>query len=156
MHLITGKHIERRTFLRGMGATVALPLLDAMIPAGRSWRRFTADPNFTRLICVEESMGAAGCSDWGDARHLFEVWRGAPAGYAGKYPGRIRATLDFLKPVGGTYHDNFMMSDPMPELGDWLDFAFRRIPVLFKKRQAHLETQGVELAAQLPNSRSEV
>ena len=92
----------------------------------------------------------------GDARHLFEVWRGAPAGYAGKYPGRIRATLDFLKPVGGTYHDNFMMSDPMPELGDWLDFAFRRIPVLFKKRQAHLETQGVELAAQLPNSRSEV
>ena len=26
------KHIDRRTFLRGMGATVALPLLDAMIP----------------------------------------------------------------------------------------------------------------------------
>jgi Protein of unknown function (DUF1552) len=27
------KHLDRRTFLRGMGATVALPLLDAMIPA---------------------------------------------------------------------------------------------------------------------------
>src|SRR5688500_3371049 len=26
-------HLDRRTFLRGMGATVALPLLDAMIPA---------------------------------------------------------------------------------------------------------------------------
>jgi hypothetical protein len=71
MHLITGKHIPRRTFLRGMGATVALPLLDSMIPAGRSWRRFQADPSFTRLICVEESMGAAGSSDWGAARHLF-------------------------------------------------------------------------------------
>jgi len=71
MHLITGRHIPRRTFLRGMGAAVALPMLDSMIPAGRSWRRFAADPNFTRLICIEESMGAAGCSDWGDARHLF-------------------------------------------------------------------------------------
>ena len=35
MNFITGKHIERRTFLRGMGATVALPFLDAMVPAGR-------------------------------------------------------------------------------------------------------------------------
>ena len=35
MHFITGKHMPRRTFLRGMGATVALPFLDAMVPAGR-------------------------------------------------------------------------------------------------------------------------
>jgi len=45
--LITKKHIPRRTFLRGMaGATVALPLLDAMVPAlGASPKpqfRFTA------------------------------------------------------------------------------------------------------------------
>ena len=30
---ITNRHLNRRTFLRGIGATVALPLLDAMIPA---------------------------------------------------------------------------------------------------------------------------
>jgi len=30
---ITKKHLGRRTFLRGMGATVGLPLLDAMVPA---------------------------------------------------------------------------------------------------------------------------
>src|SRR5262249_11727626 len=30
---ITQKHLQRRTFLKGMGATVALPLLDAMTPA---------------------------------------------------------------------------------------------------------------------------
>src|SRR5215471_1949912 len=30
---VTKLHVDRRTFLRGMGATVALPLLDAMIPA---------------------------------------------------------------------------------------------------------------------------
>jgi hypothetical protein len=30
---ITRKHLSRRTMLRGMGVTIALPLLDAMIPA---------------------------------------------------------------------------------------------------------------------------
>ena len=30
---ITKKHLPRRTFLRGMGVTLALPLLDSMIPA---------------------------------------------------------------------------------------------------------------------------
>ena len=31
--IITGKRLDRRTFLRGAGATMALPLLDAMRPA---------------------------------------------------------------------------------------------------------------------------
>jgi hypothetical protein len=33
---ITKRHIPRRTFLRGMGVTLALPLLDSMVPAGRA------------------------------------------------------------------------------------------------------------------------
>ena len=33
MTFVTKKAIERRTFLRGMGASLALPLLDSMIPA---------------------------------------------------------------------------------------------------------------------------
>ncbi|MBV9506502.1 MAG: DUF1552 domain-containing protein, partial [Acidobacteriia bacterium] len=31
--LITGKHIPRRTFLRGAGVTIALPFLESMVPA---------------------------------------------------------------------------------------------------------------------------
>jgi hypothetical protein len=31
--IITKKALPRRTFLRGVGATLALPLLDAMVPA---------------------------------------------------------------------------------------------------------------------------
>ena len=31
--IITKKHLPRRTFLRGMGITLALPLLDSMVPA---------------------------------------------------------------------------------------------------------------------------
>ncbi len=41
---ITKKHLPRRTFLRGVGATLALPLLDAMIPAGTALAATAAAP----------------------------------------------------------------------------------------------------------------
>jgi hypothetical protein len=69
MNFITGKHLSRRTFLRGAGASVGLPLLDAMVPAGRAWRNPAGE--FTRLVCVEESHGCAGSNVWGDTQHLF-------------------------------------------------------------------------------------
>ncbi len=69
MAFITGKHLSRRTFLRGTGASFALPFLEAMVPAGRASGDGTT--GFTRLVCMEESMGCAGSSDWGDAQHLF-------------------------------------------------------------------------------------
>jgi hypothetical protein len=34
---LTRKHLSRRTVLKGAGAAIALPLLDAMIPAGRAF-----------------------------------------------------------------------------------------------------------------------
>ncbi len=33
MNYITRKHLNRRTFLRGLGASLALPMLDSMVPA---------------------------------------------------------------------------------------------------------------------------
>ena len=62
----------------------------------------------------------------GDARHLVEVWKGAPRGYSGQYPGRLRTLVDVLTPVPGTYHDLFQWSDPLPEAGDWI-YTFLRI-----------------------------
>ena len=44
MNLIFKKQLPRRTFLRGMGSVVALPLLDAMVPAFVQSRRLVADP----------------------------------------------------------------------------------------------------------------
>jgi predicted ATP-grasp superfamily ATP-dependent carboligase len=64
----------------------------------------------------------------GDFRHLVEVWRGAPVGYPAKFPGRLRTLASVLVPVPGTLHDNFSWRDPLPELGDWLDFGLRRLP----------------------------
>src|SRR3954470_7492357 len=41
---ITKKHLSRRTFLRGAGVTMALPLLDAMIPASTALAQTAAAP----------------------------------------------------------------------------------------------------------------
>ena len=70
----------------------------------------------------------------GDFRHLIEVMRGAPAGYPGKYPARLATLINFTLPVRGTFHDNFTLRDPLPELGDWLDFLFRRLLAAAKKK----------------------
>jgi len=45
MHFITKKHLSRRTVLRGMGVSIALPLLDAMIPASTALANTAASPN---------------------------------------------------------------------------------------------------------------
>ena len=42
--MITKMSLPRRTFLRGIGATVALPLLDAMVPAASAMARTAANP----------------------------------------------------------------------------------------------------------------
>ncbi|HZR66115.1 MAG TPA: hypothetical protein VFA85_13250 [Terriglobales bacterium] len=71
----------------------------------------------------------------GDLRNLVEAFAGPPAGYPGKFPKRLPALLNFLTPVAGTFHDNFEFGDPLPELGDWLHFALRRVPGLLGKKQ---------------------
>ena len=70
MHVLTGKSVPRRTFLRGTGAAVALPFLDAMTPAGRL-RAQSSEDRPTRLVCIEEVHGAPGCNEWGATQHLF-------------------------------------------------------------------------------------
>ena len=61
----------------------------------------------------------------GDFRHLIEVWKGPPQGYPGTYPGRLATLASVLTPVPGTFHDLFRWGDPLPEAGDWLNFARR-------------------------------
>jgi hypothetical protein len=56
MNFITRRALPRRTFLRGMGATLALPLLDAMIPAATALAKSPARP-VRRLNYVFMPMG---------------------------------------------------------------------------------------------------
>ena len=71
MNIITGKHIPRRTFLRGVSASVAIPFLDAMVPAGRKGAWALADAVPTRLAAIEIVHGAAGSNEWGATQNLW-------------------------------------------------------------------------------------
>src|SRR5947209_3841641 len=72
---ITRKHISRRTVLQGLGATVSLPLLESMLPA------MTAAPApKLRVVCCEMVHGAAGCTKFGEEKHLW-----APAATGGNF-----------------------------------------------------------------------
>ena len=55
--IVTKMALPRRTFLRGMGATLALPLLDAMVPALSAAAKSPANP-VRRLGFVYLPMGA--------------------------------------------------------------------------------------------------
>lgn len=80
----------------------------------------------------------------GDFRHFLEVLKGPPVGYPGKYPGRLETLLNISIPVSGTLHDNFTLHDPLPEVGDWLDFILHKLPSLLKKRAAETNEPNVE------------
>ncbi len=68
MTFLTRSAMPRRTFLQGVGAAVALPYLDSMVPA---LRRFGAPDEKTRLIAIETVHGAAGSNILGASKNLW-------------------------------------------------------------------------------------
>lgn len=79
------KALPRRTFLRGMGASLALPLLDAMVPSMTALGSTPASPNqLRRLGFVYMPMGC-------------DVTRWTPEG--GKRLDKLSPTLSPLAPV---------------------------------------------------------
>jgi len=55
---ISKKHISRRTVLQGIGATIALPFLDAMSPAATAWAQTPAGKTPKRFAFVAFPHGA--------------------------------------------------------------------------------------------------
>jgi len=68
---ITKKHISRRTMLRGMGATVALPFLESMLPAAAQGSQAAAAKPKTRLSCMEMVHGSAGSTKFGEEKNMW-------------------------------------------------------------------------------------
>jgi hypothetical protein len=66
---ITRQHLSRRTMLRGLGVTVALPFLDAMVPAGTAFAQSRKQP--VRLIAMEMVHGAAGSTVFGIKKNMW-------------------------------------------------------------------------------------
>jgi uncharacterized protein DUF1552 len=82
--IISKKALPRRTFLRGMGATVALPLLDAMVPSMTAFAQTVAKP-VRRLGFVYIPMGS-------------DIARWTPPGESGALT-ELSSTLSPLAPV---------------------------------------------------------
>src|SRR5512147_1044695 len=55
---LSKKHISRRTVLKGVGATIALPLIDAMNPAATAWAATPAGSAPKRLAFIGFPHGA--------------------------------------------------------------------------------------------------
>ena len=71
MHFLTGKQIPRRTFLRGLGVSVALPYLNAMEPAAKMLGGKAAAAKKTSMVCIETVHGAAGSNALGASKNLW-------------------------------------------------------------------------------------
>jgi Protein of unknown function (DUF1552) len=84
---ISNRYLDRRTFLRGMGATVALPLLDAMIPA-RALRASTASKPAPRLAFVYFPHGAI-MDEWAPATAGRDLALGRILAPLGPYRNRL-------------------------------------------------------------------
>jgi hypothetical protein len=92
---ISKKHLSRRTVLRGMGATMALPLLDAMIPARTLLAQTAAKPT-PRLGFVYVPHGA-----------IMNKWTPATEGAGFEFTPILKPLepyRDYLNVVSGLGH----------------------------------------------------
>src|SRR6266481_9024508 len=70
--ILTSKHLSRRTVLKGAGATLALPMLEAMLPARRVFGAAAADTGKKiRLVGIEMVHGSAGSAAIGIKKNLW-------------------------------------------------------------------------------------
>ncbi len=82
MNFLTKKHLSRRHFLRGGGSVIALPLLDAMIPAGVSAQTL-ATPR-PRLACIYIAHGA-----------VMKYWTPSADGTGFEFPQTLKSLEPF-------------------------------------------------------------
>ncbi len=138
---ITRKHISRRTMLRGMGVTMALPMLEAMVPARTAHAQAAAGK--VRLSAIEMVHGSAGATVIGAQKHL---WSPAATGTAFDLSPSSLAPLepfrDHLTIISNTDVRNAEAFE-LPEIGG---DHFRSSAVFLT--QAHpRQTQGSDVRA---------
>jgi hypothetical protein len=143
MGFLSGKHMPRRTFVRGMGATVALPFLDAMVPAGRGMSSAAA-AGPTRVVVLEEVHGLAGCSAFGESQFLWAPQKvGKDFELVPEHPFKsLEKWRDKMTLVSGT---DCRMAEPFstPEIGG----DHFRSSAVFLTQSHPKQTQGSDLYA---------
>jgi hypothetical protein len=138
---ITRKHLSRRTVLKGMGVTIGLPLLEAMVPAGTAWAR--TQNRKVRLVAIEMVHGSAGSTAIGMQKNL---WSPAAVGSAFDLTPTALSPLepyrDYLTIVSNTDVRN-AEAFTAPEIGG---DHFRSAAVFLTQAHPH-QTQGSDLHA---------
>ena len=113
---ITQKHLSRRAALKGIGATVALPFLEAMVPARTALAKTAAAPR-VRLAAFEMVHGSAGATVVGLQKNM---WSPAATGKAFDLSPSSLAPLepfrDYLTIVSNTDVRNAEAFE-LPEIG---------------------------------------
>jgi hypothetical protein len=146
MQILTGKNLPRRSFLRGMGAMVALPYLDAMEPALKGFGKRAYDgaatAKKTRFVAIESVHGAAGSNNWGASKYLW-----APENVGKKFDlisdsalSPLNAYKDYLTVVSNT---DCRMAEAFdaPEIGG----DHFRSSAVFLTQSHPKQTQGSDL-----------
>src|SRR5271154_1361865 len=136
---VTKKHLTRRSVLRGAGAALSLPLLDAMIPAGTAMAQTAANPT-PHLGFIYFPHGA-----------VQAKW--TPTGEGPSGQGKIIEFGDILKPLDKyksmttvfSNLDNQAAVGPVHALapGTWLSCVHPAV-----SQEAHAGTTADQIAAQ--------
>ncbi|MEP7118381.1 MAG: DUF1552 domain-containing protein, partial [Acidobacteriota bacterium] len=139
---ITQKHLSRRTALKGLGVTVALPLLEAMVPA-RTALAQTAAANKIRLAAIEMVHGSAGSTAIGIEKNM---WAPKATGSAFDLTPSSLAPLeplrDYLTIVSNTDVRNAEAFE-LPEIGG----DHFRSSAVFLTQSHPKQTQGSDVVA---------
>src|SRR5436309_11443496 len=106
---ITKRQISRRTVLRGMGAAVALPFLESMVPAATPLKNTAAAPK-SRLGCIEIVHGCAGSTKYGTQNNL---WSPAAEGRDFEFTKILKPLEPFRDYVTIVSHTDCNAADPL-------------------------------------------
>jgi hypothetical protein len=136
---ITQKHISRRTVLRGMGVTIALPVLEAMIPARSAWA--STPGSRIRFAAIEMVHGSAGATAFGLAKNMW-----SPAGTGRDFDlsptslSPLEPLRDYLTIISNTDVRNAEAFEP-PEIGG----DHFRSSAVFLTQMRPRQTQGSDV-----------
>jgi hypothetical protein len=141
MAFVTNRQLDRRTALKGIGVSVALPFLEAMVPARAAEARQMKRK--LRFVAIEMVHGAAGSTAFGEKKNL---WAPAETGSAFDLSPTSLQPLDayrqHLTIVSRTDVRNAEAFAP-PEIGG---DHFRSAAVFLTQSHPH-QTQGSDISA---------
>ncbi len=138
---ITKTHISRRTVLRGVGATVALPFLDAMIPARTAFAKTGLGK--VRLSAIEMVHGSAGSTAIGIEKNLWSPAKvGADFDLSPSVLSPLSPYKDYLTIISNTDVKNAEAFNP-PEVGG----DHFRSSATFLTQMHPKQTQGSDILA---------